>query len=153
MVNESRTDIYEYLYGLFFETVSDNVYLINEPQELTDDDVRDGFLVIRVGDIYDASEFTAEAYSTARCYVEAFIPPMSRGRVNLEKFQALSESIDDVIRTEATKPYAEYHIEEDSVLSADLGDTTNSDNIFYAYVKSFVIIIDKEKIINNNSNG
>ena len=46
MVNKSRSDIYDYLYKLFHGTVTENVYMIGEPQELESTDRADGFLVI-----------------------------------------------------------------------------------------------------------
>ena len=44
MIDESRIGIYNYVYGLLYGTVSENVYSMNEPQELTDSDTQDGFI-------------------------------------------------------------------------------------------------------------
>ena len=82
MVNQSRIDIYDYLYNLIYGVISENVYDMNVPQELTESDTKDGFIVIHVGTMVDESEFDCQAYSRVRCYIEAFVPSISRGRVN-----------------------------------------------------------------------
>lgn len=144
MIDESRRHIYDYLYGLFFNVVTKNVYERYEPLELTKSDLKDGFIVTRVGDIYDASEFNGEAYGTVRCYVEAFIPPVSRGRVDIEKYGQYEDAINTVIDEECTRnddPTAVYHIQEGSYLSADTDTATVADNMFHTFIKSFVVYI------------
>ena len=49
MLNDSRISIYRYVENIL-TSVTENVYLMNEPQELTQSDTEDGFIVIRVGD-------------------------------------------------------------------------------------------------------
>lgn len=148
MLNKSRSDIYNYLYNLFYGTVTENVYSMNEPQELERSDIEEGFLVLHVGNVYDDSEFDCEAYGRARCFVEAFIPPLSRGRVDIEKYRAFEESIDSVIdlaRESATNEQ-QYYIQSDGILSSEAEETSNANNIFFVFVKSFIVLIDK----NNN---
>ena len=75
MVDESRIGIYNYVYNLIYEIVTENVYSMNEPQELTESDTKDGFIVIRVGDLRDDSEFHLQACGWVRVFIEAYIPP------------------------------------------------------------------------------
>lgn len=147
MVNKSRSDIYDYLYNMFFGTVTDNVYSMNEPQELEDTDRADGFIVLRVGDIHDESEFDGHAYGWVRCYVEAFVPPITRGRVDIEKYREFEEAIDAAIQLaiESTTQEDEYYIQEDSVLSSDADETSNANNSFFVFIKSFIVTIDKQE--------
>jgi hypothetical protein len=145
MVNVSRIDIYDYLFNLFFEVVSDNVYYMREPQELTESDVNDGFVVIHVGDIRDSSEFNGEAYASCRCYIETFIPQISRGRVNRDIYALLENSIDNVIKEQSKSPDGIYYIEQDGVLSMDGEEITNANNAYFTFIKSFVVIIDNKE--------
>lgn len=147
MVNKSRSDIYNYLYNMFFGTVTDNVYSMNEPQELEDTDRTDGFIVLRVGDIHDESEFDGHTYGWVRCYVEAFVPPITRGRVDIEKYREFEEAIDAAIQLaiESTAQEDEYYIQEDSVLSSDADETSNANNSFFVFIKSFIVTIDKQE--------
>ena len=106
----SRIDIYDYVYNLFYDVVTKNVYSMFEPQELTTSDTNDGFLVIRVGDLYDESEFTCSAYGWARVYVEAYVPPLSRGRLDYTKYQEYEDAITEHKRKiwdDATMSYDE----------------------------------------------
>lgn len=141
MLNKSRIDIYDYLYNLFFETVTENVYSMNEPQELTPDDTNDGFIVIRIGDIIDDSEFSGETYGHVRCYVEAFVPPISRGRLDVEKYKAFEDSINDVIAVATMETGGEYHVREDSVISMDGDVASTANNTYFSFIKSFIVDI------------
>lgn len=143
MVNASRTDIYNYLYGLLYGTVTENIYSMKEPQELTDSDTKDGFIVINVGYLIDESEFYCEAYGSVRCYVEAFIPPKSRGRLDVEKFGRYENAINSVIDIASRTQEGDYYIEKDSVISLDSTESSTSDNAYFTFIKSFVVIIDK----------
>jgi hypothetical protein len=145
MLNESRIDIYNYLYNLFYGTVTENVYSMNEPQELTDDDTNDGFIVIRVGDIHDDSEFSAKAYGWARCYVEAFIPPISRGRLDVERYKAFEDAINEVVKEEMANNDGTYYIQDGSVISTDTEETTNANNVYFTFIKSFIVNIDEKE--------
>lgn len=145
MLNESRIDIYNYLYTLFFGTVTENVYSMNEPQELLGDDTKNGFIVLHVDDIYDDSEFSGQAYGWARCYVEAFVPPIQRGRLDIDKYQEFEDGINAVIKLATEDNSGTYYIQEGSVLSSDANETTNANNIYFSFIKSFIVVIDKQE--------
>lgn len=142
MMNESRMAIYNYVYGLLYNTVTRNVYSMNEPQELTESDTKDGFIVVRVGDINDESEFHCEAYGWVRVFIEAYIPPISRGRLDKAKYKTFEDGINDVINAEIENGTSEnYSIQSDGVLSMDGNTDTNANNAYYLYVKSFIVTI------------
>lgn len=141
-MNESRMAIYNYVYGLLYNTVTRNVYSMNEPQELTESDTKDGFIVVRVGDINDESEFNCEAYGWVRVFIEAYIPPISRGRLDKAKYKTFEDGINDVINAEIENGTSEnYSIQSDGVLSMDGNTDTNANNAYYLYVKSFIVTI------------
>lgn len=144
MLKDSRIDIYDYLYGLFHHIVSDNVYRMADPQELTESDTTNGFIVIRLGDINDESEFSKQAYGWARAYIEAFVPPKSRGRLDEEKYKAFEDAVNTVIDNEIANPSnSTYGIEADSVVSMD-GEGGIFNNNYHLFMKSFVVLIDKQ---------
>lgn len=146
MYNQSRIDIYDYLYGIFHGTVTNNVYSMNEPQELTQSDTKDGFIVIRVGDVADRSEFTCNAYGEVRCYVETYVPPISRGRLDFAKYQEFEEAINAAIELAIDEDNtSDYSIQAGSVLSLDAVEKTNANNMFFMFIKSFVVVIDKQQ--------
>ena len=146
MLNESRIDIYDYLYNIFYDVVTKNVYSMREPQELTKSDTTDGFIVIRVGSLIDASEFSKQAYGEVRCYVEAFVPPISRGRLDYEKYKvfedAINTAIDLAIEAGGT---GDYFIQEESLLSSDAEETSTANNTYFTFIKSFIVVIDKQE--------
>lgn len=144
MINDSRTAIYDFLYNLFYGVVTENVYVMDEPQELTESDVTEGFIVIRVGDIYDEGEFSLETFATVHCFVSAYVPPMSRGRLDIAKYKAFEDGIVAVIKTASANPESEYYVEENSILSTDIETVGNSDNVFFTFIKSFIVEIDKQ---------
>ena len=141
MFNESRIDIYDYLYNLFFDVVTQNVYSMREPQELTASDTKDGFIVITVGNINDASEFTQEAYGWVRCFVEAYIPTISRGRLDYDKYATFEDAINGVIHEASQDDRGSYQIQEDSLLSMDSDVDTNANNTYFTFIKSFIVNI------------
>lgn len=147
MFNKKRKGIYDYLYNLFYDVVTKNVYEMYEPQELIPDDTENGFIIISVGDINDESEFSNCAYGWARCYVQAYIPPKSRGRVNWDKYESFENGIDGVIENATANANANgtYHIQEGSVLSSDGEQVSNANNIFHTFIKSFIVFIDEEE--------
>lgn len=145
MVNESRIDLYDYLYNLFYDVVTKNVYAMREPSELTQSDSKDGFIVIRVGSINDASEFVGEAYARVRCYVQAFVPPISRGRLDYDKYAVFENAIVNVIKNATEDENASYYIESDDILSSDAEETENANNAFYTFIKSFIVVIDNQE--------
>ena len=144
MYDDSRIGIYRYVESLLTTNVTENVYLMNEPQELTQSDTEDGFIVIRVGDFNDASEFDGEAYGWARVFVEAYIPPITRGRLNISKYEQFEDGINLVIKNAAeTHSNGLYWIKSDSVLSMDGNDESNANNAYYMFVKSFIVMVEQ----------
>ncbi len=141
MLDESRSNIYDYLYGLLYDVVTRNVYCIEPPQDLTESDTNDGFVVIKVGDIMDESEFKCEAYAWVRCYIRAFIPPMSRGRYRRDEFESFERAINAIIDSAMLHPTSKYNIRQGSVLSHDGTAATNGNNFYHTYDKSFIIEI------------
>lgn len=146
MLNKSRSDIYDYLYGLFYGTVTENVYSMSEPQELEDTDRTDGFIVLHVGNMYDNSEFSGQTYGEVRCYVEAYIPPVTRGRLDVDKYREYEEAITQTIENAIASPNQneDYCIQEDSLISSETEEVTNANNIFFVFIKSFIVAINKE---------
>lgn len=142
MLNESRSDIYDYLYNLFYDVVTKNVYEMRVPQELTDSDTVDGFIVIHVGNLIDESEFTGQAYGEVRCFIEAYIPQISRGRVNHDIYALMENGINTVVKEASQSRVGTYHVEEESILSADGDDTTNAGNSYFTFIKSFIVNIE-----------
>ena len=145
MFHESRIDIYDYLYNLFYGVVTRNVYSMQEPQELTASDTADGFIVISVGNIVDESEFDLNTYGRVRCFVEAFIPPISRGRLDYDKYKAFEDSINEVIKLASEDNTGTYHIESDSILSADGEEVSNANNVYSTFIKSFIVQIEEQE--------
>ena len=145
MLNKSRSDIYDYLYGLFYGTVTENVYSMSEPQELEDTDRTDGFIVLHVGNMYDNSEFSGQTYGEVRCYVEAYIPPVTRGRLDVDKYREYEEVITQTIENAIASPNQneDYCIQEDSLISSETEEATNANNIFFVFIKSFIVVINK----------
>lgn len=145
MLNKSRSDIYDYLYGLFYGTVTENVYSMSEPQELEDTDRTDGFIVLHVGNMYDNSEFSGQTYGEVRCYVEAYIPPVTRGRLDVDKYREYEEAIIQTIENAIASPNQneDYCIQEDSLISSETEEVTNANNIFFVFIKSFIVVINK----------
>lgn len=145
MLVKSRTDIYDYLYNLFYDVVTKNVYSMAEPQELTKSDTLDGFIVIHVGELNDESEFDGQAYGWVRCYVEAFVPPISRGRLDFDLYKIYEDGINDVIER-ASKDDSDgiYHVEDGTTLSMDAYETTNANNVYLTFIRSFIVNIDKQ---------
>lgn len=144
MVEESRIAIYEYVAGIL-EEVSENVYWMDEPQELTQSDTEDGFIVITLGDLFDNGEFEGESFATVRAFVRCYIPPITRGRLNVELYDQYERGINDAIKLASTSDnHGTYWIQPDSFISADIGEDENANNAYYLFVKSFIVVIDEE---------
>lgn len=142
MYSITRTELYGFVYDLVYdEEVCKNVYLANEPQELSESDVNDGFVVIRIGSVSDDSEFTEEAYGRVRVYIEAYVPPKSRGRLDTDKMLAYEDAISLAVRR-ASQSSDGFAVLEDSMLSSDIYEETNANNQFFVFIKSFVVLID-----------
>ena len=144
MLNESRIDIYDYLYNILFGVVSENVYDMRVPQELTDSDTKDGFIVIHVGDLVDESEFSGEAFGRVRCFIEAFIPQISRGRVDHDIYAIMENGINNVINEQSKVNEGMYYIDKGSILTTDDDEVSNAGNAYFTFIKSFVVVIDKQ---------
>lgn len=146
MVNESRNDLNDYLYGLFYGTVSNNVYPKDVPTELNTSDTTDGFIVLRAGGINDVGEFRKETTGTVRCYVEVYVPVISRGRYNRAKYKELEDAVNAVVDNEIANPSSDvYTILDDSILAYDDDEHANADNRYMLFIKSFVVMIDAEE--------
>ena len=141
MLNESRTDLYDYISGLFLE-VTENVYSMKVPEELTPSDTTDGFIVVNLGDMYDESEFAKEAYGDVRVFVTAYVPLKSRGRWNKTLYKAFETGMNDVVNNEIQNgTHEHYTILDDGVLSMDDVENSNANNSYAIYVKSFIVAI------------
>lgn len=143
MFNDSRIDIYDYLYDLVVDNeVTENVYLVSEPQDLTTSDKKDGFVVIRVGGINDQSQFDRETYGWTRVYVSAFVPSTSRGRLDYEKYKAMEDKLKSAIETAENSGIVNgYAVLKNSTLSMDGATMSTANNLFYTFVKSFRVLI------------
>ena len=143
MFNDSRIDIYDYLYDLVVDNeVTENVYLVSEPQDLTTSDKKDGFVVIRVGGINDQSQFDRETYGWTRVYVSAYVPSTSRGRLDYEKYKAMEDKLKSAIETAENSGIVNgYAVLKNSTLSMDGATMSTANNLFYTFVKSFRVLI------------
>ena len=145
MFNESRIDIYDFLYGLFYNTVTRNVYKMGEPTENTESDTTDGFITLRVGVLNDDSEFYGDAYGWARCYVTAYIPKKSKGRLDSEKYKYFEDNINLVVKLASEDRNGDYFILKDSELSADDDEISQKGNQYHVYRKSFVVVTNNQE--------
>lgn len=142
MVNESRIEIYNFLKPLF-SSVTQNIYPMRVPTENTADDTKNGFIVILVGNIVDVSEFDLNTYAQVRCYVVAYVPQKSRGRLDEAKFAYFEDGINEAIRNAINNPdnSSAYYIQADSILSMDDDEDTNKGNQYNVFAKSFIVTI------------
>ena len=148
MYNESRMDIYDYLYNLVYDVVTKNVYRMGEPTETTSDDTENGFIVIGVGNIVDDSEFYLDVSGQVRCTYTAFVPKKSRGRLDSTKYRAFESGINEVVKNaiEAVNN-GDYAILADGILSMDNNETTQKGNQYHVYVKSFIVQVDSNNVL------
>lgn len=150
MIDEARLGIYDYVENLLVTNVTENVYLMDEPTELTDDDETNGFIVVNVGDFNDASEFKGEAFAYARVFLTAYVPAMSRGRVDRVKYKAFEDGINGIVSLASQADnIGMYWIDEDSILSADGVRESNQNVTFFTFLKSFIVIVGVEPTQNN----
>lgn len=141
MFNESRIDLYDYISGIFSD-VSENIYKMKIPQELTESDTTDGFIVVYLGDIYDDSEFLKQAYGDVRVVVSAYIPLKSRGRLNKELYKAFESGINEALDNEISNGNSEhYTIQDDGILSMDDIEDNNANNSYSVYTKTFIVTV------------
>lgn len=140
MIDDSLTNLYEYLFNKFCPQVSKNVYYMNPPTSLTSDDSKNGFIVIKAFEIKDESEFSLGAYATTRVNICAFVPSQKRGRLNKTLYKRFENAVKDVIRNSFNDDKSPYSIVEDSMLEYD--DFYNQNDItFNLFIKSFKVII------------
>lgn len=141
MFSESRIAIYEYLKSLF-ASVTQNIYSMRVPTENTDDDTKNGFIVIQVGGINDESEFGLNAFGWVRCYVTAYVPQKKRGRLDSAKYAEFEDGINAVIRNLVDNPQNDspYFVQGDGILSMDDDEDTNKGNQYNVFVKSFIVV-------------
>lgn len=140
MFPDSRINIYDFVRNMFYDVVTKNVYSMNPPQEMTESDAKDGFIVISVGDLYDESEFYGKAYGWARVFVEAYIPQKSRGRLNKNKYAAFENAINAVIKEwDAKVEPTDYSIDIESLISTDDYYIPNQGSVCQVLVKSFIV--------------
>lgn len=140
MIDDSLTNLYEYLFDKFCPQVSKNVYYMNPPTSLTSDDSKNGFIVIKAFEIKDESEFSLGAYATTRVNICAFVPSQKRGRLNKTLYKRFENAVKDVIRNSFNDDKSPYSIVEDSMLEYD--DFYNQNDItFNLFIKSFKVII------------
>lgn len=147
MFNDSRIDIYDYLYDLIVNNeVTKNVYMVDEPQDLTTSDKKDGFVVIKVGGVNDQSQFDLETYGWTRVYIYAYVPSTSRGRLDYNKYKAMENKLNAVIRQASNaSPVNGYSIVQNSTLSMDGVKMSTANNLFYSFVKSFRVFITQQQ--------
>lgn len=145
MFEVSRLAIYDYLLSMFMGLVNNNVYRITVPTATTQSDVKNGFIVVRVGDINDESEFHHDTYGWVRCYVTAYIPKFGNGYLDDDIYGEYETKITQKIEEEIAQSTNEnYYILEDDVLSMDDDVNTQKGNQYHTYTKSFVVVIDKQ---------
>jgi len=144
MFSESRIDIYNFLYEMFFDTVTKNIYKMGEPTENTESDTTDGFVTLEVGAMNDNSEFDGDAYGWVRCYVTAFVPKKSRGRLDDSKYKEFEDGINAVVRLASESRNSDYYVLRGSELSVDDVETSQKGNQYHIYRKSFIVVIDKQ---------
>lgn len=146
MFNDSRIDIYDYLYDLIVNNeVTSNVYMVDEPQDLTTSDKKDGFVVIKVGEVNDQSQFDLETYGWSRVYIYAYIPSTSRGRLDYNKYKAMENKLNALIRQVSEQgSIGGYTIVQNSTLSMDGIKMSTANNLFYSFVKSFRVFITQQ---------
>lgn len=141
MYNESRTDIYDYLCDLVKANVTNNVYVIGEPQDLTTSDKNNGFVVVKVGSVNDQSQFDREAYGWARVYLTAYVPSGTRGRVNKEKYTDFENKINAMINDAELVSHNNFVVVKNSTLSMDSVAYSTANNLFHTFIKSFRILV------------
>lgn len=144
MIDKSRIAIYDYLYSLLYGVVTNNVHSMGEPSETTDDEAENGFVVTKVGDIEDESEFDGRTYAWARCYIYAYVPKMSRGRLHKRKYKEFEDAILAVIKNAEMQENESYYVMPETTISMDDNENTQKGNQYNLFVKSFVVVIDKQ---------
>jgi hypothetical protein len=138
----SRKDLYSYVASMFVGIVK-GIYK-HMPTALSPEDTTNGFIVIRMGNIDDSSEFYGNTYAKTRIYVECYVPDVNtsttNGVMSTTKYDAMQQAVDDKIDAECEKVNQTYTISRESILSSD--DTyVNKATSFMVYITSFQVII------------
>lgn len=140
MIDARRSPLYDYVYSLFHGRVTDYIYPIEMPSNLTEEDAN-GFMVIRMADVRDRSEFKLKAYAEVRVTIEMYTKAKDRGRLDKPQYEKYEDLITQVLNEEDAKSNPNYEIDMDSILSTDDIYNDDKNNIFYIYFVSFVIKI------------
>ena len=138
----SRKDLYSYVASMFVGVVK-GIYK-HMPTALSPDDIANGFIVLRMGNIEDSSEFYGNTYAKTRIYVECYVPDVNttttNGVMSTTKYDTIQQAVDDKIDAECEKVNQTYTISRESILSSD--DTyVNKAVSFMVYITSFQVII------------
>ena len=138
----SRKDLYSYVASMFVGIVK-GIYK-HMPTALSPEDTTNGFIVIRMGNIDDSSEFYGNTYAKTRIYVECYVPDVNttttNGVMSTTKYDTIQQAVDDKIDAECEKVNQTYTISRESILSSD--DTyVNKAVSFMVYITSFQVII------------
>ena len=138
----SRKDLYSYVASMFVGIVK-GIYK-HMPTALSPEDTTNGFIVIRMGNIDDSSEFYGNTYAKTRIYVECYVPDVNtsttNGVMSTTKYDTMQQAVDDKIDAECEKVNQTYTISRESILSSD--DTyVNKVVSFMVYITSFQVII------------
>lgn len=138
----SRKNLYSYVASMFVGIVK-GIYK-HMPTALSPEDTTNGFIVIRMGNIDDSSEFYGNTYAKTRIYVECYVPDVNttttNGVMSTTKYDAMQQAVDDKIDAECEKVNQTYTISRESILSSD--DTyANKAVSFMVYITSFQVII------------
>lgn len=138
----SRKNLYSYVASMFVGIVK-GIYK-HMPTALSPEDTTNGFIVIRMGNIDDSSEFYGNTYAKTRIYVECYVPDANasttNGVMSTTKYDAMQQAVDDKIDAECEKVNQTYTISRESILSSD--DTyVNKAVSFMVYITSFQVII------------
>lgn len=138
----SRKVLYSYVASMFVGIVK-GIYK-HMPTALSPEDTTNGFIVIRMGNIDDSSEFYGNTYAKTRIYVECYVPDVNttttNGVMSTTKYDAMQQAVDDKIDAECEKVNQTYTISRESILSSD--DTyVNKAVSFMVYITSFQVII------------
>lgn len=140
-MNTDRVGIYTQIVALFANTDIKYFYPIEKPISLTANAKKQGFMVIRAGNIDDNSEFSENAYAEMRIQLEMYIPTKSNGIVDGSLFSKYQSLIDTTIKEAVNNEDSGLNIIPDDMLNADDFDNSNADNPFSIYIKSFLILI------------
>ena len=137
MSDTSRISVYSFVHTMF-GSLGISVYAMEIPQSLETVDITNGFAVMRINNIYDNSEFIGHTYSTARVFLETYVPAKTKGRLDTTKYEALQNKINSMVNEYCDKTNQDYMVSRDSILNYD--DTMiNGSTEFFMYLISFTV--------------